>query len=97
MRNNIYLNSLIVRDIAKISITFCNKTDPSEHLNREITRGVSLRQYHHGVSMLRTVFELSLSSRYICQYVSIYLTFNCTVKDGLLMGYDSRITIFVIY
>ena len=45
MRNNIYLNSLIVRDIAKISITFCNKTDPSEHLKRE----------NHSRSILKTI------------------------------------------
>ena len=41
-----------------------------------------------------------LSSVYVLDtfvYVSLYLTFNCTVMDGLLIGYDSQITIFVIY
>ena len=55
----------------EISITFIDKADPSEPLKEIITGGVPLRLLHHGVSMLRTVFELSLSSTFafVCQYL----------------------------
>ena len=55
----------------EISITFIDKANPSEPLTERITGGVPLRLLHHGVSMLRTVFELSLSSTFafVCQYL----------------------------
>ena len=67
----------------KISITFIGKKNPSELLKRENYWTSILILKHHGVSMLRAVFELCLFSRY-------------RSMDGLLIGYDSQIMILVL-
>ena len=89
---------LIVRDISASKTKFLWRLSTKQafqNLSKEITSGgVFLRLLHHGMSMLRIVFEFSLSSTYFFLCQSFNYIFNCTVMDGLLIGYDSRTTIY---
>ena len=51
---------------------------------KKIIGGVSLRLWHHGISMPRKVFEFSLFSRYVLLRQSLF-DINWMVMGGLLI------------